>query len=175
MKLLPFILSVFVLIFSCNTVSKETYVKNIETLGEEVKEITVFEGNETVEKLIENYEGFASNFPDDPQTPEYLFKLAEFYGATGDNQKELETFKKVSDNYQDYEKAPQSLFMQAFILENKLNALKEAEKIYQMFMEKYPDHEFADDAQFSLDNLYLTDEQLLEKFKQINAAKDSAE
>ena len=66
------------------------------------------------------------------------------------------------------------MFLKAFILEDNLKNIDAAEQAYQSFIDKYPNHHFADDAQFSLNNLGKTDaeiQQELERLQKENAAK----
>jgi len=53
--------------------------------------------------------------------------------------------------------------MQGFIAENYIGDKDAAAKRYEAFLAKYPDHELADDAKFSLDNLSLTDQEIFDK------------
>ena len=43
--------------------------------------------------------------------------------------------------------------MLGFIYANSLENLEEAKKYYSLFIEKYPNHDLADDAQYELNNL----------------------
>lgn len=45
---------------------------------------------------------------------------------------------------------------------------KNAEKYYKLFLEKYPNNDFTDDAEISLKNLGKTPEQLIEEFEEMN-------
>ena len=65
----------------------------------------------------------------------------------------IENFKIILEKYPDGETAAQSTFMVGFINANSLENLEEAKKYYTLFIEKYPTHDLADDAQYELDNL----------------------
>ena len=50
--------------------------------------------------------------------------------------------------------------------ENNLGDLNAAKSIYEQFLEKYPDDEFADDAAVSIKNLGKTPEELIKEFEE---------
>ena len=83
---------------------------------------------------------------------EYYSQAQENYA----NQKfelAVENFKGIADNYENGKHHAEALFMLGFINANDLKDLDEARKYYTAFIEKYPQHELADDAQYELDNL----------------------
>ena len=83
---------------------------------------------------------------------DYYSKAQENYA----NQKfelAIENFKGIAENYTDGKRHAESLFMLGFINANDLQDFEEAKKYYSIFVEKYPQHELADDAQYELDNL----------------------
>ena len=83
---------------------------------------------------------------------EYYSKAQENYT----NQKfelAVENFKSIAENYADGVRHAESLFMLGFINANDIKDFDEAKKYYTIFVEKYPQHELADDAQYELENL----------------------
>jgi outer membrane protein assembly factor BamD (BamD/ComL family) len=65
----------------------------------------------------------------------------------------IENFKIILEEYPEGETTAQSTFMLGFIYANSLENLVEAKKYYTLFIEKYPNHDLADDAQYELNNL----------------------
>jgi outer membrane protein assembly factor BamD (BamD/ComL family) len=65
----------------------------------------------------------------------------------------IENFKIILEKYPKGETTAQSTFMLGFIYANSLENLEEAKKYYSLFIEKYPNHDLADDAQYELNNL----------------------
>jgi TolA-binding protein len=55
--------------------------------------------------------------------------------------------------------------LEAYTYENNLNDLDKAKALYEKFLTDFPKSAFADDAKFSIQNLGLTPEQIIEKFK----------
>lgn len=83
---------------------------------------------------------------------EYYSKAQENY-ATQKFELAVENFKGIVDNYAQGKHHAEALFMLGFINANDVKNLDEAKKYYSLFVEKYPDHDLADDAQYELENL----------------------
>ena len=65
----------------------------------------------------------------------------------------IANFKKIIEYYPEGENTPKATFMIGFINANDLKKLDEAKKYYTLFLEKYPEHELADDAEYELKTL----------------------
>ncbi|MBK8445137.1 MAG: tetratricopeptide repeat protein [Sphingobacteriales bacterium] len=116
--------------------------------------------------VMSSYEQFLAAYPKDSLAPEILFKSAEYYKTFRQFDKSIANYKIISEQFPTYEKAPHSLFLMGFMNENDLKNLNEAKKYYQLFLQKYPQHDLADDVQFSLDNMGKTPEQIMEMLQQ---------
>ena len=62
--------------------------------------------------------------------------------------------------------------MKALTLDDDLDQDGEAERIYKQVINEYPDHPFARDARAMIENLGLTNEELIAKFKAMNEGAD---
>ena len=118
-----------------------------------------------VNKLLDNYLVYAEENPADSITPHYLFKAADLMMNTGKPAKAITQLDKIMNRYPDFEKASDALFLKGFILENHLGKLGRAKEVYELFLEKYPDHVFADDVEVSLQNLGRTPEEMVREFE----------
>jgi tetratricopeptide (TPR) repeat protein len=121
--------------------------------------------------VIEAYDEFAALFPQDPQTPDFLFKAGEVSLGLGKPLQSMSYFTKVYDKYPTYERASYSLFLQAYVLDNHLHDDVRAGELYTQFMEKFPEHPMAKDAEFSIHNLGKSDEELIKEFEEKNRDK----
>lgn len=128
-----------------------------------VKDQTI--NTEKTAQLVDTYIAYADTYPQDKKAAEYLFNAGNVTMNLLDPKKAIAIFNRIMRNYPDYEKIPHCLFLKAFIYENQLNQLGQAEILYREFLQKYPGHEFADDAELSLKNLGKTPEELLEQFQ----------
>lgn len=115
--------------------------------------------------VVKAYTEYADTYPDDARTPEYLFKAGEVSMGLNESIEAINLFKRL-ESYPSYEKAPYGLFLQAFVYDNHLNDDKRAEEIYKRFIEKYPQHPLTKDAQYSLENLGKSDEELIKEFEE---------
>ena len=81
------------------------------------------------------------------------YKLATEAFNKQDYQKSIENFKNIIDNYPEGQRSSEALFMLGYINANSTKNLEDAEKYYKLFIEKYPDDELTDDAQYELKHL----------------------
>ncbi|MCF8369805.1 MAG: tetratricopeptide repeat protein [Bacteroidales bacterium] len=117
-------------------------------------------------ELIKMYVQFADENPESPETPPTLFKAADMSMNLNMPRQAIQLFDRIMDNYPDFEKTPQCLFLKGYVFENDLKDLKTAKEIYEEFLVKFPDDEFADDAEISIKNLGKTPEQLIIEFEE---------
>lgn len=95
----------------------------------------------------------------------YLFKAAEVATVQRQYAKAVELYGRIENEFSSHPRAPQALFMQAFTYDENLGQLETAREKYQQFIAKYPQHDFADDAQVMLDNLGKSDEEILRELE----------
>lgn len=180
-----FLLSfVAVFLFSCNsnkeentegaTLTKEemeTHIKDLEAklYGDSSN---IFNSSIS-ESVVQFYIDYVAAYPEDEKAPDYLFKAGEISMSMNRGPEAVKCFEQVGNNYPDYDKAPYSLFLQAFIFDNQMNDDKKAGEIYKAFIKKYPDHNMVKDAEFSIQNLGKTDEELIKEFEE-KIAKEAA-
>lgn len=116
---------------------------------------------------------YAMLLPGDPQSAEWLFSAAETARSIRAFNKALELYAWIYERFPDHSRAPESLFLQAFTLDNDLNRYDEAGKLYRDFLDKYPDDSFAKDARFLLENLGKDEEEIIRSFEEKNKSTNS--
>lgn len=116
-------------------------------------------------ELIQAYENFANALPEDSLSPEYLFKGAEILMNVQMGSRAIGNHQRIINNYPDFDKISYCLFLQAFIYENQLQQYEVAKQIYMKFIDQFPDHPLADDAQVSMDNMGKSLEELIESWE----------
>ena len=146
--------------------SREKSVENIQILEKQLfsAESTSFD-KEKADSLLNLYTVFIDKFPGDSLIPDYLFKSANLAMNSGNGAKAIEYFDRYITSYPDREKAALCLFFKAFVYENILRNLDKAKESYLLFVEKYPENDFADDAQMALQNLGKTPDQMIMEFE----------
>ncbi len=139
----------------------EEYIKKLgEGIFENPDEIGV--NRKASLSYVDACEAFGLVNPDHDQTPEILFKAAEVAKSIRTFPKSLSLYDWIINSYPNYEKAPTAMFLKGFIIENNIKDDSLALKVYQEFIAKYPDHNLNDDAQFLIENIGKTDEEILQ-------------
>jgi TolA-binding protein len=129
-----------------------------------------------IPEAVLSFDELVNNHPESNLAPEALSKLASIYqnkmvkslSEKENLEKAVTIFRKIHDEYPESTYAPTGLFMAGFINANELQNFDEATKLYNQFLEEYPDNELASSAQAELDNMGLSPEEILKN----NVAKE---
>ncbi len=160
------LVSLMVFVFACTNKQNKEY-SEIKTLEEEVYSMKMLDKAKGTH-LIDAYLQYAKEYPKDTISGEFLFKAAEVAMNLGMANQALLYYDKVIINYPNFDKVSESLFLKAFVYENQLNDLVNAEKYYKEFIINYPDHPLRKDAEASLNYLGKTPEELIQIFQEKN-------
>lgn len=160
------------LIFMVTACGSESATANLEQLETKYRELTGPNSKATqqdiqgvMSELAGAYEAFATNNPDNPQAPEYLYKAAELFEPMGNIEKAMTIFDNIISKYPDSEKAPDALFKKGYVYHNTIKDLTQAKTLFMQFLERYPEHELAASAKFEIENLGVPAKDLLEKIQ----------
>ena len=163
-RLIPIIL-IAILFASCGP-SKEQDKEKIDALESELfSQTSGMIDKQNANEVVDLYIDYATKYPEDSLSSEYLFKAADISMNMNLPTKAIDLYKKIRAEYPDFRKAPECLFLIGYIYENYLGKLDEAKAIYLEFIDKYPDNDFADDAQISINNLGKSPEELIKEFE----------
>lgn len=119
-------------------------------------------------QLAKLYLAYAMNNMKDDAAAEFMFKSGELRMGIGHYIKAIETFEQLNTSFPTYEKVPETHYLIAFIYDNYLDNKGMAEAKYKVVIDKFPKLGLAKDARIAIDNLSLTDEELIEKFEKQN-------
>ena len=120
---------------------------------------------DAVNKFVGVAEIYAlTNNTRDTLASDYLFKAGKLAMTIGNLDKAIENYQWLYTFMKSSKQAPSALFTHAFTLDNQLGRKEEAKVLYEQFLMTYPDHHFADDARFQLENLGKNDAQIIEEF-----------
>ncbi len=171
MKSYTLILFSFLFIFSCQTDNTGQSGDSASMLTKIDKLSNELYNNDTkrinlpkAQEYIASCEKFATEFPTEAKAPELLFKAGETARSIRQFPKAIEIYNRIYDNFQQHEKAPQALFLKAFTLDNDLKQKDAAKALYEEFLKKYPTNDFADDTEFLLKNLGVSDDDIIKGF-----------
>ena len=81
---------------------------------------------------------------------EYL-RVATDHFNKEEYEKAIENYKAILNHYPDGTKAANATFMIAYTYANHVKQFDEAKKYYNLFLEKYPEHELASSAKYELE------------------------
>lgn len=150
---------------------KEKYqhmIDSIETKMQATRNMPLDQG--TAMFAMRCYDEYASYFPDEAKSPEYLFKAGELANSLQLSQPALTYLSRVMKKYPNYKNAPYALFMQGMIYDDQLKDTANARKIYKEVIAKYPESQLAKDAEASINNLGKSVEELVREFEKKQAA-----
>lgn len=115
--------------------------------------------------FLEKSQAFAEAFPQDSLAPSYLFKSAEVARGIREFGLAIQLAGRVWRQYPDYEKAPDAMFVQAFIYDTDLGDTLNARNYYEKFLSSYPEHPFAPNIKQLLSVLGKDPEALIQQFE----------
>ncbi len=165
------LIAAVVLSFAACESQRTKTIKNIEKTETEVFAENGTLNREKVSDLIAVYVAFADKFPADTLAPSYIFKAGDIAMNTNRSMEAIKFYDRILTDFPDYRKVPEALFLKGYVYENNLGRLDKAKEIYETFMAKYPDNEFADDAKVSLQYLGKSPEELIEIFQKSDSTK----
>lgn len=100
-----------------------------------------------------------------------MFKTAQLAISLRRFDEGVKYLQKFRTLYKDHPLDPMVLFTLGFTYENHLNDLGKAEKYYQEFLNKYPNHELANDVDLMIQNLGKSPEEIINRANQNNSVQ----
>jgi outer membrane protein assembly factor BamD (BamD/ComL family) len=123
------------------------------------------------EAALRAYADFIRNFPNDSLSPDFIYKSGEIETATQQYKQALAAYETITSKYPGFKLAPESLYLQGYLLDNFLNDDVKAKAVYEQVIAKYPDLPYAADARAAIKNLGKSDEELIREFEKKNKGK----
>ncbi|MBE0639617.1 MAG: tetratricopeptide repeat protein [Bacteroidales bacterium] len=162
---LIFALLLVLVLSSCSS-PRSKAVTQIESIESALFSEAGMIDREKVGELIDAYLLFVETYPTDTLAPVYLFKAGDMAMNTNRSVQAIQFYGRIIEEYPDYPKLPEAMFLQGYVYENNLGRVDKAKEIYEKFLELYPENDFADDAEVSLKYLGKSPEELIEIFQQ---------
>lgn len=157
-----------------NTMNAENLIKEIEKREKIYKSEDVTDRENGV-RLMRAYVAYAERFSNRKNAAEYLFEAARIAMAEEMTQDAIRYFDKLYFDFTHFEQRPIALFYKAFVLENLAKNLDEARLHYELFLQEYPTHDFANDARASIMNLGKSNEEIIRGFEKQDSIQKSME
>ena len=115
--------------------------------------------------LVRSYSKYYRANTSDSLAVDMLFKAGEVSMGLGQGNLAVKYFNALREDQASFYKAPEALFLTGFCSENLNLDTAQARSFYQQFIDTYPDHHLVQDAQFSIQNLGMSDEELIKMFE----------
>lgn len=111
---------------------------------------------------LETYEKIVKADPQSAVAETSMFVMATIHqNETHDHQKAIDLYTGYAAAYPKSSRTPGAMFLVGFIYNNELHNYDSAAAAYRRFLERFPQDPMAKDAQFELDNLGKSPDQLL--------------
>ncbi|MBK8504489.1 MAG: tetratricopeptide repeat protein [Saprospiraceae bacterium] len=151
----------FIILISCLIACNSESAKTLQEIANLEAKLAEQPSQQILQELLALYQDMASKTRDEKRL-DFLWKAGETARAARDFQTAESIFKELYENNKGTDLAAKSLFLHAFMCDEDMKDHDKARELYQSFLTSYPDSDFNDDAQFLLDNLGKTDEEMLE-------------
>lgn len=122
----------------------------------------------TAQGMVDVYKAYAAAYPADTLTPEYIFRAAGTLKSMDEAEQGLALYDRLIRDYPSWRRTVDVLYMKALTLDDDLDRDGEAKVVYEQVIANFPDHPFARDARAMIENLGLSDEELIAKFRAMN-------
>jgi tetratricopeptide (TPR) repeat protein len=115
--------------------------------------------------LMANCIEFADAFPQDNRCPDYLFIASRAANGLGEYDNSLKYLNRIKKGYRGYVKMPEVYFLYAFTLDEELDRKEDAKNAYMELINTFPDDPLSAQASILMDQLYMSDQELIEMWK----------
>ncbi|PLW91763.1 MAG: hypothetical protein C0592_14245 [Marinilabiliales bacterium] len=167
------VISIAVFVAACSN-AKEQLIDDIKAKEQIVSESIGDQFDKsTAESLRQDYLQFANEYPDDSLAPVFMHKASELAINLNMPQEAVSTIDSLIIKFPDYQFLPDAWFFKGFIQETYLNDEAGALKTYETFIEKFPKHEMVPQVQFSIENMGVSEEELIKQFMQNTQNQDT--
>ena len=174
-KAIAFLILGGTLLLSCSDPRTDEVEKITQMENALFAEESSLDNLDKAKELMDGYTLFADQYPEDTLAPEYLFRAADIAMNINRGEMAINIYNRILKSYPDFRKAPECLFLKAYVYENNLGQLNKARVFYQEFIDKYPDNDFADDAEISIQNLGKSPEELIREFEEKMKAQENVQ
>ena len=148
---------------------RQQLVQEISELRKQLEKAQdVNKDKEAAEGFIEKCKSYVQQFPEDSLSANLLFQAADVSRGLGNFGPSIQMWGQVWRKYEQYEKAPDALFLQGFVYDSDLKDAVNAKRYYQKFLERYPEHELAAQVQQLLSVIGQSPEDLIRQFEKNN-------
>lgn len=147
------------------TYTAKTLRVEISKLENDILNTTTEDKQVLTLQLTEFYTSYFNLFPNDKLASDMIFKAGNEYVNLARYDDALAMYKKIETTYRTYQKRPEAIYLQGFIYDTYKNEFGKAKEEYEILINEYPEHILAEQARQSIENLGLTDEEIIRNFE----------
>lgn len=153
MKLVLFSIAAITCIFmGCHKLTEEQLWQKVEESR----------GGGNFDSTIQVCQKILEQYPEGPKASAAMYMIAETYqDGKHDYHAAVNYYRAFVTKYPDLNSTPVAMFVIGFIYNNNLQMYDSARAAYQMFIARFPNHELAASAQFEVDNLGKTADEII--------------
>ena len=150
--------------------NKDDYERDIIAIKSLIDSISSVDNDYNVvgRKLIDDIIEFANNYPYGENVVDFLFTAAKTANGIGEYRESVKILDKIINKYPGYPNIKEVLFLKAFTYDENLNNKEKAKDAYLKIIQEFPKDPLASESKILLENLYLSDKELIEKYKANN-------
>jgi tetratricopeptide (TPR) repeat protein len=120
------------------------------------------DGKKYFQNVVSEYSTLVDHYEESPEAAVALFRRAAIRNNdTKEHELAIEDYKLYARRYPTDEKTPVAMFLVGYIYNNELHNLDSAAAAYRRFLAAFPQNEMASSAQFELDNLGKSPDELV--------------
>lgn len=114
------------------------------------------------------YDRFVVEYPEHEMAPVFLDRAANIARNKKDYKAALDYYSRIVKEYPNSENIVDTKFLIAFVYDTELNDKEKAREQYEAVANEYPDHILGRNAKQRLQNLHMSDKELIESFEKQN-------
>lgn len=113
----------------------------------------LYEDMKRYQDAIKTYEQLVKEYPKELLAPQSLIQAGKCYERINDYFNAVSMYLRLDNEYATYKGTPEQVFQAGVLCEKELNDINRAIEIYNQIIAKYPNDEFAEDAQSRIKKL----------------------
>jgi TolA-binding protein len=123
---------------------------------------------EQYDAAIDLYQKLIATYPDSARTPEALYAVGTIYqNYKKSYHQAIAVYRQLVKTYPRHATSPNASFLVGFIYNNAIKNYDSAKIAYEDFIQRYPTDHLVSDAEFEVQNLGKSPEEILANQKQV--------
>ena len=132
------------------------------------QKVELSRANTNFDSTIQVCQTILKQYPEGPRASAAMYMIAETYqNGKHDYHAAVDYYHAFATKYPDLNSTPVAMFVIGFIYNNNLQMYDSARVAYQAFITGFPTHELTTSAQFEVDNLGKTADEIIAMRKEL--------